>query len=53
MNWIGFWKALTDTIEITVIVGIIFVVFLFSILTYFSSDADKAAYSHIMGLGFY
>ena len=42
MNWIGFWKALTDTTEITVIVGIIVVVFLFSILTYFSSDADKA-----------
>ena len=42
MNWLGFWKALTDTTEITVIVGIIVVVFLFSILTYFSSDADKA-----------
>ena len=42
MNWIGFWRALTDTTEITVIVGIIVVVFLFSILTYFSSDADKA-----------
>ena len=42
MNWLGFWKALTDTTEITIIVGVIVIVFLFSILTYFSTDADKA-----------
>ena len=42
MNWIGFWKALTDTTEITIIVGVIVIVFLFSILTYFSTDAEKA-----------
>lgn len=42
MNWLGFWKALTDTTEITIIVGVIVIVFLFSILTYFSTDAEKA-----------
>lgn len=42
MNWIGFWKALTSTTEIQIIVAIIFLVFLISIVTYFSSDADKA-----------
>lgn len=42
MNWIGFWKALTDTTEITVIVLVILITFLFSIITYFSSDVDKA-----------
>ena len=42
MNWIGFWKALTDTTEIIVIVLVILITFLFSIITYFSSDVDKA-----------
>ena len=37
-----FWKALTSTTEIQIIVAIIFLVFLISIVTYFSSDADKA-----------
>ena len=42
MNWMGFWRALTDTTEITVIVAVIVLVFIYSILTYFSTDADKA-----------
>ena len=42
MNWIGFWRALTDTTEITVIVAVIVLVFVYSIVTYFSTDADKA-----------
>ncbi len=42
MNWMGFWRALTDTTEITVIVAVIVFVFTYSIFTYFSTDADKA-----------
>lgn len=42
MNWMGFWRALTDTTEITVIVAVIVLVFAYSIFTYFSTDADKA-----------
>jgi DNA anti-recombination protein RmuC len=42
MNWMGFWRALTDTTEITVIVAVIVLVFIYSIFTYFSTDADKA-----------
>ena len=42
MNWMGFWRALTDTTEITVIVAVIVLVFTYSIFTYFSTDADKA-----------
>ena len=43
MNWVGFWKALTDTTEITTIVGVIIVVFLYSIIIYyFSSHTDKS-----------
>lgn len=42
MNWLGFWRALTDTTEITVIVAVIVLVFAYSIFTYFSTDADKA-----------
>ena len=42
MNWMGFWRALTDTTEITVIVAVIVLGFIYSILTYFSTDADKA-----------
>ena len=42
MNWIGFWKALTDTTEITTIVFVIIISFLYSIIIYFSADIDKA-----------
>jgi len=42
MNWQGFWKALSGTTEITVIVSVIVLVFLYSIMNYFSADAVKA-----------
>ena len=39
---IGFWRALTDTNTIIVITSVIFIVFVKSVHTYFSADADKA-----------
>ena len=39
---ISFWRALTDTNIIIVITSAIFIVFVTSVYTYFSADADKA-----------
>tara|TARA_B100000959_G_C14960455_1_gene615578 strand:- start:1068 stop:2273 length:1206 start_codon:yes stop_codon:yes gene_type:complete len=42
MNWTGFWKALTETTEITVIVAVIMFCFVYSLIVYFSDNIEKA-----------
>ena len=42
MNWTGFWKALTETTEITVIVAVILFCFVYSLIIYFSDNIEKA-----------
>ena len=42
MDWFGFWRALNETTEIRIIAGIIVIVFVISLYTYFKADPDKA-----------